>query len=109
MWRMGGQAMSLAIEGNMHEIVVLGIGHLKRIGPMNTLELNTNYPIYLCEPLVILCLSSFFQRHSWTMNQAWVTDAFHIAHKGFTIEEAVLLVLFQELRGKLHILSDIFH
>jgi hypothetical protein len=97
----------------MHETVVLGIGHLEKIGPHHTLEPNTSYPVYLCEPLVVLYLSSIFERHSWTTNQAWITDAFHTARNssslGYIFEEAVLLVLLQELGGKLRVLSDIFH
>jgi hypothetical protein len=112
-WRIGGQATSLPIEGGMHETVVLGIGHLEKIGPSQTLDPKINYPVYLCEPLVVLYLSSVLEKHSWTTNQAWITDAFRTARNssslGFVFEEAVLLVLLQMFGGKTRALSDAFH
>lgn len=110
-WRIGSETTVLPIEGYMHETVMLGIGHLEKIGPRETLD--GNYPVYLCEPLVVLCLSSIFEKHPWTMNHAWITDAVRTACNGsslgFVFEEAVLLVLLQEFGGKLRALSDIFH
>ncbi|KAF8234123.1 hypothetical protein L208DRAFT_848667 [Tricholoma matsutake] len=76
-------------------------------------DLDTNYPVYLCEPLVVLYLSSIFARQSWTTNRPWITDAFCTARNssslGFIYEEAVLLVLLQEFGGKARALSDVFH
>ena len=42
----------------MHETIALGIGHLDAIGPGQTIE--KDYPVYLCEPLVVLHLSFGF-------------------------------------------------
>ncbi|KAF8223481.1 hypothetical protein L208DRAFT_1316565, partial [Tricholoma matsutake] len=112
-WRIGSQAMSLPIEGYMHQTIALGVGHLEKIGDIQPFDQNTNYPVYLCEPLVVLYLSSFFAKQSWTTNQPWITDTFCMACNssllGFIYEEAVLLVLLQEFGGKARTLSDVFH
>jgi hypothetical protein len=42
----------------------LGIGHLEKIGLAHTLDPSVNYPVYLCEPLVVLYLCSVFEKHS---------------------------------------------
>jgi len=113
-WRkIRSQATLLPIEGNMHETLVLGIGHLEKVEPDQSLEPAINYPVSLCEPLVVLYLSSLLEKQSLTTNQVWITHAFRTARRssllGFTFEEAVLLVLLQTFGGKSSALSYTFH
>ena len=112
-WRIGSQATSIPIAHDMHETVALGIGHLERAGPIQTLDPKINYPVYLCEPLMVLYLSSVFERYSWTRKQAWIANAFRTARNnlslGYAFEEVALLVLLQMFGGKPRSLSDAFH
>lgn len=112
-WRIGSQVTSIPIEGDMHETVALGIGHLEKIGPTQTLDPKKDYPVYLCEPLMVLYLSSVFEKHSWTRRQAWIANAFRTAPNnsslGYVFEEATLLVLLQMFGGEPRALSDVFH
>ena len=97
----------------MHEIVALGIGHVGNVEPSQTLEPTKHYPVYLLEPLVVLYLSSVFDKHPWTTKQAWFVHAWRTARNtsslGFIFEEVVLLVLLQWFGGNICPLSDIFH
>jgi hypothetical protein len=101
------------MEGNMHEIVALGIGHLVKVGPYQTLDPTKHYPVYLCEPLVVLYLSSVLNKHLFTTKEKWIADAFRTVGNssslGFIFEEAALMVLLQGFGGKPRALSDIFH
>jgi hypothetical protein len=109
-WRIGSQTTSLPIEGDMHETVMLAIGHLETIGPSQTLEPRVNYPVYLCEPLVVLYLSSFFKEYLRTKKETWIADALCTARNCSSLrlvfEEAALLMLFGD---KPPALSDAFH
>jgi len=97
----------------MHETVALGIGHLEKTGPTQTLDPKINYPVYLCEPLIVLYLSSIFENYAWTRKQVWIANAFRTARNssslGFVFEEVVLLVLSQMFGGKPRALSDAFN
>jgi hypothetical protein len=112
-WRIGSQTTLLPIEGDMHEIVALGIGHLVKVGPFQTLDPTKHYPVYLCEPLVVLYLSSVLDKHIRTTKETWIADAFRAACNssslGFIFKEAVLLVLLQGFGGNVRALSDVFH
>ena len=103
----------IPIEGDMHEIVALGVGHLVKVGPSQTLDPAKHYPVYLCEPLVVLYLSSAFDQHMRTTKETWIADAFRAARTssplGFIFEEAVLLVLLQGFGGNVRALSNVFH
>jgi hypothetical protein len=105
--------MPIPIERDLHEIVALGIGHLEKIGLAHMLDPSVNYPVYLCEPLVVLYLCSVFEKHSWSRKQAWIANAFRVARNSlslvFVFEEAMLLVLLQMFGGKPRALSDAFH
>ena len=111
-WRIGSETTFIPIEGNMHELVALGVGHLEKAEPHRTLDPTKNYPVYLCEPLVVLFLSSSFNKRFLTQ-ETWIIDAFRTARnassRGFVFEEAVLLVLLQKFGGKSCALSDAFH
>ncbi|KAF8351495.1 hypothetical protein F5887DRAFT_211424 [Amanita rubescens] len=111
-WRIGSEPTWIPIEGDMHELVALGIGHLEKVGSYRTLDPNTNYPVYLCEPLAVLNLCSGFNKHLLTQ-ETWITEAFRTARntsaRGTIFEEAVLLVLLRSFGGKSCALSDVFH
>jgi len=112
-WRIGSQTTLIPIEADMHELVALGIGNLAKVEPSRTLDPTKHYPVYLCEPLVVLYLSSVFDKHPRTRKQAWISDAFHGARNpsslGFIFKEAVLLILLESFGDKIGALSDIFH
>jgi len=112
-WRIGSQTTSFPVKGNVHELIASGIGHLQEVEPSRTLDPKKNYPVYLCEPLVVLYLSSVFDRYPHTKKEAWIAEAFHTARdpqsSGIIFEEAVLLVLLEKFGGKSCALSDVFY
>ena len=112
-WRMASEATFLPLDGDMHELIALGVGHLEKAGPLQTLEPGTNYPVYLSEPLVALQLSAVFEMHSSTGNKSWMESAVRTAQNrpslGFVFEKAVPMALLEMFGGKSCILSDIFH
>ena len=58
----------------MHETVALDVASWSlRDGPCWMLDPKVNYPVSLCEPPVVLYLSSTFEKHSW------IIDAFRTA------------------------------
>jgi len=97
----------------VHELIALGIGHLQEVESSRTLDPKKHYPVYLCEPLIVLYLSSVFDRHPHTRKEAWIAEAFRIARdpqtSGFIFEDAVLLVLLEKFGGKSCALSDVFN
>ena len=97
----------------MRLIIALGIGHLDQISPHQTFDEKATYPVYLCEPLVVLHLSSLLSEFPSTTTTAWITDAARITPNnsslGFVLEEAILLVLLEMFGGKEYILSDAFY
>ena len=105
LWRIRSQSTFIRIDADMHQTIALGIGHLEKVGPDQTFDEATNYPVYLCEPLVVLSLSSILSKRP-------DTTAATIAHnnlaRGFVLEEAILLVLLEMLGGKECALSDVF-
>ncbi|KIL64994.1 hypothetical protein M378DRAFT_105538 [Amanita muscaria Koide BX008] len=112
-WRIGSQTTSFPVKGNVHELITLGIGHLQEVEPSRTLDPKKNYPVYLCEPLVVLYLSSIFDKYPHTKKEAWIAEAFRTARDpqsgGIIFEEAVLLVLLERFGGKSCAFSDVFH
>ncbi len=112
-WRIGSQTTSFPVKGNVHELIASGIGHLQEVEPSRTLDPKKNYPVYLCEPLVVLYLSSVFDRYPHTKKEAWIAEAFRTARdpqsSGIIFEEAVLLVLLEKFGGKSCALSDVFY
>ena len=102
-WRIGSQTISLPIEGDKNELVAFSVGHLEDLGLAQRLDPEINFPVYLCEPLVVLYLSSVFGRYS-SRKQAWIANTFRTAGNAsslaFTVEQATLLVLLQMFGGK---------
>jgi len=70
------------------------------------------YPVYLCEPLIVLNLSSIFARRSETTIQTWIGNASRTSRGssslGLTLKEALLVVLLQMFGGEPRALSDNF-
>jgi hypothetical protein len=111
-WRIGSETTWIPIEGNMHELVALGVGHLEKVEPNQTVNPSKNYPVYLCEPMAVLYLCSVFGKHFLTQ-ETWIIEAFcnarNASARGTIFEEAVLLVLLRNFGGKSCALSNVFH
>jgi hypothetical protein len=75
------------------------------------LDPDENYPVYISEPLVVLSLSSLFEKQSWRMRRTWISNSFRNARYdsslGFVFEE-VALVLMEIFGGKVNCLADAF-
>jgi len=120
-WIIGSQSTPIRIHGDIHQTVRAGIGHLENAEADPTvmdlqqpgMEANALYHAYLCEPLVVLNLSSIFARRPETRIQTWISNAARTARRGSSLglmlEEALLVVLAQMFGGKLRALSDVFH
>ena len=112
-WRIGSQPTAIRIEGDKHQMIASGIGHLKMIKPDQLLDTKDNYFAYLCEPLAVLYLSSTFARRRETTNLSWLSDATFTARNnsslGFMFEEAVLMIILEMFGGEPRALSDAFH
>jgi hypothetical protein len=111
-WRLGSQPAAIVIEGDVHQTVASGIGHLKIIKPDLISYTEDRYFAYLCEPLVVLHLSSIFARKEETTTLSWLSDATSTARNsslGYMFEEAVLMIILQMFGGEPRALSDAFH
>ena len=108
-WRIGSQTTPIPIA-DVHQIITAGIGHLQQVGPDQTFDTTAKYPVYLCEPLVVLYLSGVFSVRKDTTIKAWIADAARIAPNNLSLgfEEAVLLVLLQMFGNEARALSDAF-
>ncbi|KIM39923.1 hypothetical protein M413DRAFT_446839 [Hebeloma cylindrosporum] len=112
-WRIGSQPTTLPMEHHHHKAVELGIGLLERLNLAEKLK-PENLPVSLCEPLVVLHLSTVFQKHNHATNATWISNAFSRAHDkpaalGPSFEEATAMVLLQKFGGNPCTLSDVFH
>jgi hypothetical protein len=109
---MASQPTTLPIECHTHEIVGLGVGFLEKMELTHRLDPGVNLPVYLSEPLVILHLSTVFEKHQRTQTQAWIADGFRTASSpaapGGYFEEATAMVLLGIFGGKPRALSDAF-
>ena len=80
----------------MQQTIAAGIGHLETVGPDQTFDTATNYPVYLCESLVVLYLSSILSKRIDIKVEAWITDKATLASdnsaRGPVLEEAIFLV-----------------
>ena len=112
-WRIGGQLTTITIEGDIHQTIASGIGHLAKIKPDQNFYTKDKYFAYLCEPLVVLYLSTIFARRRKAMHLSWISDATRTSRNssslGFTFEEAVLMIILQMFGGNPCPLSDAFH
>ena len=112
-WRIGSQPSFIPVEKEMRHLIALGVGHLATIVPTNKFGPDTNYPVYICEPMIVLSLSSLFEEHSWTTRKTWITNSIRTAHNqsslGYVLEDLTLLVLMEKFGGKFTPLRDVFH
>jgi hypothetical protein len=101
-----------AVEGHMHDMIALGVGHLNADVP-NEFNPNMNYPVYIDEPLVVLALSSLFEQQTWSTRRDWIVKSFRtsrsVSSSGPIFEEVLLLVLMEHFGGKFSALGDVFH
>lgn len=131
-WIIGSQSTPIRINGAMHRTITAGIGHLHKVEPAQTIspprleapgavidlqqprarKKDPAYPVYLCEPLVVLYLSSIFARRP-EMIPEWVADATLTScgpsSLGLVLEEALLVVLTRMFGGESRALSEVFH
>jgi len=113
-WRIGSQPSLIPVEKEMRTLIALGVGHLNTaIVPDNKFNPDTNYPVYICEPLTVLCLSLLFEEHSLTMRKTWIANSIHTGHNplslGYMLKDLTLLVLMEHFGGKFTPLCDDFH
>ena len=111
-WRIGSESTYIRIDADMQQTIAAGIGHLETVGPGQTFDTETNYPVYLCEPLVVLHLSSILSKGLDTTVKAWITDKARSASdnsaRGPVLEEAIFLVLLTMFGGKELTLGEVF-
>jgi hypothetical protein len=109
-WTLGSQTTSIPIERNMNDIIAAGIGFLDQMESNQPFDPDLNYPVYISEPLVVLSLSSLFEKQSWTTKQTWMVKSLRNAPNssslGFILEVALLMEIFG---GKFSPLADAFH
>ena len=112
-WRMGSQPMTIFIDGDVHQTIASGIGHLLIIKPDLRRETEVKYFAYLSEPLVVLHLSSIFASKEETTTLSWLSDATFTARNnsslGYVFEEAVLMIIVEMFGGEPCALSEAFH
>ncbi|KAF8516724.1 hypothetical protein BU17DRAFT_92559 [Hysterangium stoloniferum] len=112
-WTLGSELTYIPIEGHMHDIIGYGIGFLDTMTNPWQFKRNMNYPVYISEPLVVLSLSSVFQKHNHAIRETWMTNAFRSARsaslRGYMFAQAILLVLMETFGGKFKPLSHAFH
>jgi len=110
-WRIGSESTFIRINADVHQMIAAGIGHLQEVGPYQTFNTATEYPVYLCEPLVVLYLSSILSKRL-DIKEAWVIDKARLASdnsaQGPVPKEAILLVLLEMFGGKECTLGDVF-
>jgi hypothetical protein len=112
-WTLGSQPTSIPIERDVHDIIASGVGFLDKAGSTREFNPDVNYPVYISEPLVVLSLSSLFEKQSWTTRQTWMVKSFRNARNnsslGFVYAEVALCVLMEIFGGKFNPLADAFH
>jgi len=105
-WRIGSESTYIRIDGNMQQTITAGIGHLMTVGPDPTFDTETNYPVYLCEPLVVLYLSSFLSKYNRpnTMIETWITNKARLTSdnsaRGPVLEEAHISGPLKPVQGQ---------
>ena len=102
----------IPIEDAMHELIERGVGNLQRLTSATKFNPNANYPIFIDEPLIVLCLSSILQQYSWSQRKTWIANSFSAAPNrsatGSVFETLALLVLMEKFGGRFSALSDVF-
>src|SRR3984957_12748109 len=110
-WVIGSEPTMIPIEDAVHELIERGVGNLQ--WPSATkFNANANYPIYIDEPLIILCLSSILQEHSWSQRNTWIANSFSAAPNQSATGSAfemLALVLMEKFGGRITALGDVFY
>ena len=111
-WTICSQPTSIPIEHRMHDIIGFGVGHLAKVMPDETFDADTNHPVYIDEPLIILYLRCLFETWQWTSRKTWVgnliSSALERSEIGYIFEELVMMVLVDKFGNKFTALNDVF-
>jgi hypothetical protein len=112
-WVIRSEPMHISIEGHMHDMISLGVGHLKAVVRDQTFDPEINYPVYIAEPLTILTLSSLFEKRGLTERKTWMVRSAATARDksslGSIYEEMIMFVLMDKFGGKFTRLDEVFH
>ena len=111
-WTLGSETTAIPIERDMHSTIAAGVGFLDQKESTRQFTPDSRYPVYISEPLVVLSLSSLFEKQSWTTRQTWMEllrNAPNWSSLGFAFEVGPLLVLMGIFGGKFSPLADAFH
>ena len=113
-WTLGSELTFIPIqERNTHDMITLGVGFLDRMPGTRPFDPDATHPVSISEPLVVLSLSSFFEKWTWTTKKACMVRSFRNAlnpsSRGFALEHALPLVLIEVFGGKFSPLADAFH
>lgn len=106
-WTLGSQPTSIRVAGDMRDLIALGVGSMDEFDHGS----DEDNHVYISEPLVVLSLSSLFEKQSWRMRRTCFFKSFRNARSdllGFKFEE-VALVLMEIFGGKFNSLGDAFH
>lgn len=108
-WVLGSQPT--AVTGHIQDAITLGVGHLAVDVPDNFFfNANKHYSVYIDEPLVVLALSSLFERQPRSTRKDWIIRSLRTSrNSAFIFEEVMMLVLMEHFGGKFTALGDIFH
>jgi hypothetical protein len=108
-WVIGSIPTSLPVSGHMRESIELGVGRLNKLSEFDEAK---DYPVYIDEPLMVLALSSRFQKRDPEIRKNWLHRALSIAPnsqaRGYLFEDMLLLVLMDRFGGRFTALSDVF-
>lgn len=108
-----GANSHFASNMKMHDAIMLGVGFLDKDARKKVFDPKIEYPVYISEPLVVLDLSSQFQKFNQTMRKDWIANTFSTARNrsslGYVFEEAVLLVLVETFGTNATELAKVFH
>lgn len=111
-WVIGSQPYVI-VEQHMRDMINLGVGHLRTIAPFEALDDQTNHPVYIEEPLMILRLSSLFEDTPWTQRKTWLSKSIRLSRTtsaaGSIFEEVIMMVLMEKFGGKSTALGDVFN
>ena len=112
LWVIGTQPY-IIIEKRMCQMIDLGVGHLKPAAPGEKFDVNRNDPVYIEEPLMILSLSSLFEKQTWTQRKTWLSNSICVARTkssaGSIFEETTMMVLMEKFGGKYTALGEVFN
>ena len=111
-WTLGSDLTFFSVDRNMHDMIELGVGFLIDMPGTHPFRLDATHPVYISEPLVVLSLSSLFEKRGWTSRKEWMIRSLRTApnasSQGFAFENVLPLVLMECFGGKFSPLADAF-